>query len=231
MEPRVRRVIEPLLAGELPLHDAGVYDEDRLVVRDLGLIRATNPAEVANPIYREVMVRVLSAAAEDSIVLPDRSFVGLDGRLDVRAILDEFVVFWKEHGDLLSVSMPYNEVAHQLVLMAYLQRVVNGGGYIDREYGVGRGRIDLLVRWPLPNKTSPRDWQREAFELKVWRDGRADPIERGLEQLDGYLDRVGVDHGALIIFDRRAAKAPIAERTCFADATSPTGKRVLVLRA
>jgi len=34
------------------------------------------------------------------------------------------------------------------VFMGYLHRIVNGGGYIDREYGVGRGRIDLLIRWP-----------------------------------------------------------------------------------
>ena len=49
---------------------------------------------------------------------------------------------------MLAAGMPYHEVAPQLVLMAYLQRVVNGGGTVDREYGVGRGRIDLLVRWP-----------------------------------------------------------------------------------
>ncbi len=38
--------------------------------------------------------------------------------------------------------------------MAYLQRTVNGGGYIDREYGVGRGRIDLLVRWPYSDRAA-----------------------------------------------------------------------------
>ena len=65
--------------------------------------------------------------------------------------------------------MPYPEVAPQLVLMAFLQRVVNGGGFIDREYGVGRGRIDLLVRFPHAKPGGGRAVQRRALELKVWR--------------------------------------------------------------
>ena len=36
----------------------------------------------------------------------------------------------------------------QLLLQAFLQRVVNGGGRIEREYGLGRGRTDLLIVWP-----------------------------------------------------------------------------------
>ena len=31
-------------------------------------------------------------------------------------------------------SAPYHEAAAHLVLMAYLQRVINGGGRIEREY-------------------------------------------------------------------------------------------------
>ena len=82
------------------------------------------------------------------MIAEPRSFVLPDGRLAFRRLLREFAAFWQEHGEVLAAGLPYHEVAPQLVLMAYLQRVVNGGGMIDREYGVGRGRIDLLVRWP-----------------------------------------------------------------------------------
>jgi hypothetical protein len=120
------------------------------------------------------------------------------------------------------------------VFMAFLQRVVNGcapPGHVDRDYGVGRGRIDLLVRWPYPDTTGKRAWQRQAIELKVWRQGDPDPLTKGLTQLDGYLDRLRLDTGILVIFDRRPNAAPIAERTRFDQTTSPTGRPITILRA
>lgn len=83
--------------------------------------------------YREVIARVLASAVEDNIVVEPRSFVLPDGRLDLARMLREFVAFWKEHGDVLAGKMPHYEVAPRLVFMAFLQRVVNGGGYVDRE--------------------------------------------------------------------------------------------------
>src|SRR5260370_41676612 len=55
--------------------------------------------------------------------------------------------------------------------MAYLQRIVNGGGHVSREYGVGRGRIDILIRKPYGDHQE----QLEAIELKVWAEGRPSP--------------------------------------------------------
>jgi hypothetical protein len=123
------------------------------------------------------------------------------------------------------------EVAPQLVLMAFLQRIVNGGGFVTREYGVGRGRIDLLVRWPLPGAASPRGWQREALELKVWRDKRPDPLADGLVQLDAYLARLSLDSGVLVLFDRRSNIPPVEERTRFEETMTESGRAVLLLRA
>ena len=228
-EPRVRRVLAPILAGELVLGD-GAYEDDFRYVRDLGLVAPTMPPRIANPIYREVIVRSLTFTAEANVVAEPRSFVLPDGRLDFRRLLEEFASFWVEHGDVLAGALVYHEVAPQLVLMAFLQRIVNGGGFIDREYGVGRGRIDLLVRWPFGADGS-RAWQREAVELKVWAEGRPDPLGKGLLQLDGYLDRLGLRTGALVIFDRREGAAPIDERTRFEEAATPGGRRVTLLRA
>ena len=228
-EQRVRSVIEPLLSGAFG-GEGDTYDDDVQYVRDLGLVSLERPLAVANPIYREVIVRVLAATAEEQVPVHDpRAFVLPDGRLDLDRLLSEFAAFWREHGDVLASRMTYHEVAPQLVLMAFLQRVVNGGGYVDREYGVGRGRIDLLVRWPY-ERDGERLWQREALELKVRADGQADPLSRGLEQLDGYLDRLGLETGILVIFDRRATAPPIAERTRFEDAVTPSGRAITVLR-
>lgn len=44
------------------------------------------------------------------------------------------------------------------------------------------------------------------MELKVWRRGQPDPRPDGLRQLDAYLDRLGLGHGTLVIFDRRQSE-------------------------
>jgi hypothetical protein len=232
-EDRVRRIVEPLLAGGQVDADM-TYNDDVSYVRDLGLIALTRPLRIANPIYREVIVRVLAAVVEDHVTVPPRHFVAADGRLDLHRILEGFARFWQEHGAALAGTMPYHEVAPQLVLMAFLQSIVNGTGFLDREYGVGRGRIDLQLRWPYTDEHGRRVWQREAFELKVWRDKKADPRDEGLAQLDAYLDQLGLDHGVLAVFDRRTAAGADAEepgeRPRFEDATTPAGRPVTVLR-
>ncbi len=226
-EQAVRDVVEPLIAGR---HiDGGACDEELGYVRDLGLIAVDEPTRIANPIYREIIVRVLASKVQGSVTDEPRSFVLPDGRLDFERLLREFVAFWIEHGDVLVNGLVYHEVAPQLVLMAYMQRIVNGGGYIDREYGVGRGRIDLLVRWPY-REEGERRWQREALELKVRTDGQPDPLPKGLVQLDAYLAGLGLDTGVLVLFDRRPTAPSIAERSRFEPGTTPSGREITVLR-
>ncbi len=227
-EPRIRRVLEPVLAGTLTASDT--YQDDVQYARDLGLLAPDNPVRVANPIYHEVIARVLAGTAESQVDAEPRSFVLPDGRLDFGRMLREFAAFWMEHGEVLTAGLSYHEVAPQLVLMAFLQRVVNGGGFVDREYGVGRGRIDLLVRWPY-SEAGQRRWQRHALELKVWREGEKDPLPKGLAQLDDYLARLGLDEGVLVIFDRRRDAGDAESRTRFEQAGAPSGRKVTVLRA
>jgi len=225
-EPRVRRVLEPLLAGNVTTSDT--YQEDVQYMRDLGLCAPNNPLRVANPIYREVIARVLAGAVELQVEAEPKSFVLPEGRLDFDRLLREFTAFWRQHGEVLAAGAPYHEAAPQLVFMAFLQRVVNGGGFVDREYGVGRGRIDLLVRWPYLEQ-GQRRWQLHAVELKLWRENQADPLSDGLAQLDAYLERLELQAGVLVLFDRRAqARATPPGR--FEQARTPTGRSVTVLR-
>ena len=228
-EPRVRRIIAAIVGGAEISGDA--YHDDVAYVRDLGLVAAERPARIANPIYREVIVRILAAAAEDNISAEPGRFVLADGRIDTDEMLRGFAEFWVEHGEILTQKQTWHEVAPQLVMMAWLHRVVNGGGYIDREYGVGRGRIDLLIRWPYTDARGTRAWQRNAIELKVRAPGQPDPTPKGLRQLDGYLDRLGLDRGTLVVFDRRPDAPSIDVRTRFERVTSPTGRAVTLLVA
>lgn len=229
-EDRVRRVLEPLIAGSSELGSSH-YDDDLLYVRDLGLIAPKDPVRVANPIYREIILRVLAARVTPVIVLERPSFVNEQGFLDVDVVLSEFALWWAENAEAMLKGHTYHEVAAQVVFMAWLQRVVNGGGMIDREYGVGRGRIDLLLRWPLPTAKTPRDWQREAFELKVWAEGKPDPLPQGLLQLQRYLDGLNLTSGTLVIFDRRPNAYPAPERTRISQTKTPKGYAVRLLQA
>ncbi|MFG1943429.1 AAA family ATPase [Nonomuraea sp. NPDC048826] len=229
-EPRVKRVIELIVAGAWPGTDVA-FDDDVSYVHDLGLIRSTRDLEIANPIYREVLLRVLGDRAERFVKADPRSFVLPDGRFDLPRLLREFVVFWREHGEVLIRQENYHEAACQIILMAFLHRLVNGGGQLDREYAAGTKRLDVLVRWPYTGPDGERLIQREAMELKVWRAGKDDPLAEGLAQLDGYLDRLTLTTGVLVIFDRRPEAPPWKERGAFEQAVTPSGRQVTVLRA
>ncbi|MEV0850623.1 AAA family ATPase [Streptomyces sp. NPDC049954] len=229
-EDRVRRVIQPLIAGELLL-PADTYDDDLAYVRDLGLVAPDSPVRVANPIYKEVIVRVLGNSTESQVVATPSSFRLPDGRIDTDRLLRCFAEFWRENGEILASGSTYPEAAAQLVMMAYLHRIVNGAGFIDREYGVGRRRVDLLIRQPYTAADGSRAVQREALELKVWRQGRRDPLVEGLAQLDDYLDRMELSTGTLVVFDTRSQATPVHERTGFSQQRTPSGRTVTLLRA
>jgi hypothetical protein len=228
-EVRVRRVLQPLLSGEMGPVDE-VFNDDVSYVVDLGLVKS-KPLRVANPIYTEVIARVLVDPAQESLTLDPRTFVRPDGRFDLNVLLREFAHFWMENGAHMAQGVRYHESAAQIILMAFLQRVVNGGGVVTREYGIGRRRIDLLVTWPWVNADGKRQIQREVLELKVWRDGRKDPLAEGLTQIDAYLSGLGLDEGVLVLFDQRASADPVEARTREETATTATGKRIRVLRA
>lgn len=222
-EPRVRRVLEPILAGEYLPPD--VLHDDIQFAKDLGLVASGKAGlEIANPIYREVIPRALAWVVQETLPVPRAPYIAEDGTLRTGKLLDDFRAFWCQNAEFFLARQPYSEAAAQLVFMAYLQRIVNGGGFIDREYGVGSGRIDLCVRWPHPGGV-----QRWAVELKVWRNGRPAPLEEGLDQLSGYLARLGLDSGTLILFDGRSGAPPVPER-CSESEIEHEGRRIAVLR-
>jgi hypothetical protein len=146
-EERVRRVIEPLLIGQDSALDLPLDDID--YVRDLGLVALDKPLRIANPIYREVIPRQLTASTEEMTVQESAWYVQPDHRLDMNKLLAAFQQFFREHAEPWIERFQYKEAGPQLLLQAFLQRIVNGGGRIDREYGLGRRRTDLLLHWPL----------------------------------------------------------------------------------
>jgi len=220
-ENRVKAIIEPILAGqELPESS----NDDRQYLVDLGLLKR-DPAGglvIANPIYREVLPRVLVQGPQDSLPIISPSWLNSRGELMTDALLQAFLAFWLQHGEPLLKSASYPEIAPHLVLMAFLHRVINGGGTLEREYAIGRDRMDLCLRYGEVTL---------GIELKVWRTRKVDPLSKGLEQLDGYLARLGQDSGWLVIFDRRENALELEERLTTEIHITLMGRSVTVIRA
>jgi hypothetical protein len=116
-EERVRRVLEPILAGRLLAPDA--LADDIQFVKDLGLV-ASGPGglEIANAIYREVIPRALAWVVQDTLPVPPADYVATDGSLLFDRLLDKFQEFWCEHAEFFLGRQPYSEAAAQLVFMA-----------------------------------------------------------------------------------------------------------------
>ncbi len=203
-EERVRRVLQPILAGDELIE---APDDDRRFALDLGLVRKVNGnLEIANPIYQEIIPRVLTGSAQDTMVQETKWYVLPDGRLDTDKLLMEFQQFFREHSESWIERFDYKEAGPQLLLQAFLHRVVNGGGRIEREYGLGRGRTDLLVIWPYPN-SSEGGVQRIVLELKILRKALDKTIAEGLAQTLDYGERCNADEMHFVVFDRTKRKA------------------------
>lgn len=220
-EDRVKTIIEPILAGEdIP----DTPEDDRRFLLDLGLVKRSplGGFVIANPIYREVIPRVLSQGSQDTLPQIQPTWLNPDGSLNPDQLLKAFLDFWRQHGEPLLRSTPYPEIAPHLVLMAFLHRVANGGGTLEREYAIGSRRMDICLRYGQVTM---------AMELKVWRAGKADPLTVGLTQLDKYLDGLGLETGWLVIFDRRSGLPPLEERLATEIVLSPSGRGITVIRS
>ena len=220
-EERVRRVVEPILTGAAEIVCS---DEDLAYVRDLGLVAQPDdgPPRIANPIYAEVVPRHLNYAVQETLPQQMVWYVDAAERLDVEGLLAAFQEFFREHSEhWVQRFEQYHEAGPQLLLQAHLQRVVNGGGRIEREYALGRGRTDLLIVWPQGGRE-----RRFVVECKVLRKGLERTIAEGVEQTRGYMDRCGAEAGHLIVFDRTPDR-PWADKI-FRRAPSEAGVPVTV---
>ena len=198
-EPRVRRVVEPLIFGGT----AGVTynDEDYRFVTDLGLLRIERGTLVpANRMYAEIIGRYLSRGEQDNMQqsVPETPWATEDG-LDMPGLMAAFQEFWRENSGADRRAYEYGEATPHLVLMAFLQRVTNGNGHIIREMALGSRRLDLCVEYR---------GRKYAVEVKTSRNFAG---EKSYEQLADYLSALGLAEGWMAVFDVEGAK-PWEER-------------------
>ena len=207
-EARVNRVIVAILASMDATTLAGISTDDQQYVEDLGLIRTHPQIAIANRIYREVIPRELTWIAQTRITHDQLWYLTPERRLDMTKLLSAFQQFFREHSDAWLDSFEYKEAGPHLLLQAFLQRIVNGGGRISREYGLGRRRTDLFLEWPIDEAQGYLGpVQRVVIELKLLRKAPEATLSEGLAQTADYADRSGADEAYLILFDRRPGRS------------------------
>ena len=201
-EKRVRNVIEPILVGKSFEGDFNI--EDIQYVIDIGLIRRSQNGEIliTNRIYQEIIPRELSWSTQMGIHEKTLRYVLPDGRLDMKRLLSAFQDFFRKHSEHWMGRFDYKEAGPQLLMQAFLQRIINSGGRVEREYGLGMMRTDLLIIWKYENKI-----QEIVIELKLLYESPEQTLKKGLKQTWGYMDKCGTDEGYLIIFDRTPHKS------------------------
>ena len=201
-EPRVHRLIAAMLAGDENL--SGIPSDDQEYVVDLGLIEARPQMRISNRIYQEIIPRELVWVEQTSIMQQQAWYLTPQRRIDIPKLLAAFQQFFRENSQSWIERFDYKEAGPQLLLQAFLQRIINGGGRINREYGLGRKRTDLFIEWPVDEQQGYYgEVQRVVLELKILYKSLEATVTEGLEQTAGYADQCGADEAHLIIFDRR----------------------------
>ena len=197
-EDRVHRIIAPIISCED--ETSHLSPDDIGYVYDLGLVdyNEEGDIDIANPIYREVIPRSLNAVMSDGMSVKRSMYIDQEFKVDMMLLMSKFQNFFRMHSGHWVESFKYKEAGPQLLLQAFLQRIVNGGGRIEREYALGRRRTDLLVIYPYgDNKV-----QRIVIELKILYQSLEKTIDVGLKQTADYMDISNANEGHLIIFDR-----------------------------
>jgi hypothetical protein len=222
-EPRVRKIMQPLIMGE-EVTDRG--DDDYMFTKDLGLIRDDRDyTEPANPIYAKLIFRALTRMAQESIKNAGEKYAPprylKDGKLDMDFLMRDFQKYWRENSEIWRARYKaelyeYDEAAAQLVMHAFLQRVVNGGGHVHCEAAAGTKRVDLCVEY---------NGRKYPVELKILQSetSRAE----SLKQLRGYMDKLEADAGWLVVFDRSPKR--FWGRKTYIKEVKVDGKRVTVV--
>jgi hypothetical protein len=188
-EERVRDIVLPIVLGTQLLRPR---ESDVQYCIDLGLLSNTKPPKIANPVYQEILPRELSWPTQQFLPIEPPEFFK-QGQLNMKKLMRSFVEFYRENAH---EEFFYKEITPHILLQAFLQRIINSGGRIEREYALGRKRMDLGVIY--------KD-QKFAIEIKIKSSEKS--RSESLDQIASYMDSLGIKkEGYLCVFDRQFEK-------------------------
>lgn len=217
-EDRVLNVVASVVAGDYPR----VPPDDVRYAVELGIIERLpgDRLQPSNPLYARALLKAVTEQERTSLTNWSPTWLDASGRIEPARLRENFIAFWARHRDMMKDRIKYPEAVAHFGLMTYLDRVANGGGRVDREFAVGRGRLDLLlVHGDL----------RLPIEVKVHRDDGGDPTAEGIDQLDRYCAGLRLDTGWLVVFDQRSTAT--GKRLEHEEVVTSGGRRLTVIRA
>ncbi len=164
---------------------------------------------VADPICAEVVPRELTRVLEDRLASETAWLVGTDSHLDVAGLPEALQEFLRQRWEHWVKRLGCEQAGPQLMLQAFLQRLVNGGGRTEREHGLGRRRKDMLIQWPDPRsgRADPRAQARNRMQGAAVGQSAGEDDPEGAAPEQGVHGRCGAESGHWAFFDRREAKS------------------------
>jgi hypothetical protein len=197
-EPRVIKVMDAVFAGtkgKVPINS-----DDRQYCVDLGLVvkNGDQALRPSNKIYQEVFSRVITDQIEYVIDPNVDIHIWTDGKvLFMSNLLKEFQRFWRHDSRSFPfryvdfAAFKYDEATYSFMLLSYLQKVINSGTKVYRQFSEGRGDIDIVAKF-----------KDHEYLIEVKLKEKYFSLENSLKQLSGYLDAAGENEGWLVVFDR-----------------------------
>ncbi|MDR2198759.1 MAG: hypothetical protein LBR53_04780 [Deltaproteobacteria bacterium] len=89
-----------------------------------------------------------------------------------------------------AIARQYDDAVYSLLLLAFLQKVVNSDALVHREFAQGLGAVDLSVIFKE---------RQYLIEVKLYGQKSS---EDSLEQVCRYLDTSGENEAWIVVFDR-----------------------------
>ncbi|MDM8525639.1 ATP-binding protein [Desulfococcaceae bacterium HSG8] len=212
-EPAMKHATEAVISGEFL--QAGRLDELRYL-QNIGLVTRKPPIEFANPIYTEIIPRMLNHCWEISFTqeFADQKRYLKNGRLNPDALLSSFQRFYRRYSESWLEGFDFREASRQLLLMAFLQRIIGDNGAMECELSVGSGCCNILLEFSS---------EHFALEIKLKRDRYSE--QDGLRHIATYLDKVNLNHGYLVLFET-SSQMPWEKQAYQIESEIPWEKRI-----
>ncbi len=190
-EDRVRRIITPILIGSE--FSKEVAENDLRYLKELGILSEGDDIEISNPIYKEIIPRSLIQSTKLLIRYELNSFIDEEGSLDLEKAMSSFQKFYSNHAKVWNSRFLYKEAGRHLFLQAFLQRIADGGGRLERHYGLGRNQVSLSLSWPFESA-----WKKYLVSSRYVFAKRS--LQEGLYFILKEMDEQDIVEGFLILF-------------------------------
>jgi hypothetical protein len=194
-EERIKNIITPMLSGADFF--SGFTEDDISYAQDLGLIKIdAGKILIANELYKEIIPRSLIYTTQLLIRYNLDNYLDENGGLNIDKILKAFQIFYNRYYERWVEHFNYKNAGAFLLFQAFLQRITDGGGKIQREYGIGNKSTTIILNWP-----SRQFRQKCIFDLCLLSMPVKENIKESSEYLYQKMKENGIKRGYLLLFN------------------------------